>query len=373
MSAAHWLFRQAGRLPGVRGWLQRRLRHSAGRIVDNNLLDQQGETNLQQLNALLPLTSEHFETHLAIARRYRQQGDLQQASAIHQSLLESLSLSSGQRARARLELARDFLAAGELSRAEWQLQTLLEICQELQQPALQALLRIYEREREWEKAIGIARIMGLEQPAVRTAAGHYHCEWAEQHWRRGESAQALQLAQQALQVDPQCVRASLLLADWRQADCDAAIRHLLLVVAQDADFIGEALPPLLTLARRSHGLDRLEHWLREQLPGQGAARRDALVSCLAEVVRERHGELAASQLLQQELEQHPSLLLMARLLERAGPLDCAADLRHSLLMALDSLQSGHAPYACRQCGFQARRLHWQCPACHGWSVIRRRD
>ncbi|MOA32678.1 tetratricopeptide repeat protein [compost metagenome] len=90
---------------------------------------------------------------------------------------------------------------------------------------------------------------------------------------------------------------------------------------------------------------------------------------LAEVVRERHGVEAALEVLRQRLAGQPSLRIIQRLLDWQGDagsrdLDLLRDAVGSLL--------GNAPaYCCRHCGFQARQLYWQCPACHGWSSIRR--
>ena len=351
----------------------RRLQRGAGDIVDNRLLGQQSDSELLRLYSLLPVTADSCETHLAIARCFRQRGDLQQASSIHQNLLDSAELPEDQRARVCLELAGDFLTAGELSRAEWLLQGLVERNTPVRQPALQALQRIHERGRDWEKAIAVCHQLGLDTPALRTAAGHYHCEWAEQLKRRGDGEGALQQLGEALQVDPQCVRASLLLADWQREDGDSAIRHLLRVAEQDGDFLAEALPPLLEQARRSHSLPRLEDYLRSRLPQLRGSQRDAAVLTLVEVISERHGPVEASRLLEQELAHQPSLPLVSHLLQRAPAVECQPALRSTLLTALDNLQASQSPYRCRQCGFQARRLHWQCPACHGWSVIRRRD
>ena len=78
------------------------------------------------------------------------------------------------------------------------------------------------------------------------------------------------------------------------------------------------------------------------------------------------------------LRHRPSLLGLDRLLEaelssadgkqdhEQGPVP-GADL--SLLRSLIHKHTQRLDrYACRSCGFQARRYYWQCPGCNGWET-----
>ncbi|MNI47360.1 tetratricopeptide repeat protein [compost metagenome] len=76
------------------------------------------------------------------------------------------------------------------------------------------------------------------------------------------------------------------------------------------------------------------------------------------------------------LRSHPSLLGLDRLLEaelanpegdaEKGPVP-GADL--TLLRSLIHKHTQRLDrYACRSCGFQARRFYWQCPGCNAWET-----
>ena len=76
------------------------------------------------------------------------------------------------------------------------------------------------------------------------------------------------------------------------------------------------------------------------------------------------------------LRSHPSLLGLDRLLEaelangegatEQGPVP-GADL--TLLRSLIHKHTQRLDrYACRNCGFQARRFYWQCPGCNAWET-----
>ncbi len=361
-------------------WLGRRerrpleRRRAAQAISDNHLLGQPSDATLKRLSEVLEVSNDTFDAHLAVGRQFRQRGDLERATQVHQNLLARPELGRAEQERAQLELARDFLAAGVFSRAERLLQELVEVRAGVSGEALLDLQRIYERERDWARAVEIARQLPPGEPSPQVALGHYYCEWAEQSLRRGEAAEARALLERALESDPACARASLLLARLHAAQGEerAAIGRLLQVAEQDRDFLAESLEPLLQHAASTGSLAQLEAYLRAQLARDEPTVRDALALSLARVVGEREGDAAAQALLREQLARHPSLALIRRLLECA-PADAGALADSAVRDALARLAEEVPAWRCRRCGFQARRLHWQCPACHGWAVVRPRQ
>jgi len=97
------------------------------------------------------------------------------------------------------------------------------------------------------------------------------------------------------------------------------------------------------------------------------------------VFRELRGQQGASPawaFARSALHHHPSLLGLDRLLEAElaspqGALEGGINvLSGADLSLLRSLIHKHTQrldrYACRDCGFQARRYYWQCPGCNAW-------
>lgn len=357
-----WLGRRE-RLPHLR-------RRSAAAISYNHLLDEQTDAALQRLVDVLEVSNETFDAHLGVGRQFRQRGELEKATQVHQSLLVRPELGRAERERAQLELAHDFLAAGLLSQAEPLLQSLVDSASGVTPQALRGLLRIYEQEREWERCIAVSQRLLSTDSAARVACGHYYCEQAERLLRRDQVEQAARQLEQALQVDPACVRASLILAclAWQEGRGNAAVGHLLRIAEQDPAFFPEALPQLLQYATSSAARERLEDYLRQILERSGERRADPLVLALAQVIRERHGIASGIDFLEQRLARQPSLQLIQRLLEWRAEAGAGAETA-VLRDAIGTLLGSSPAYGCRQCGFQARQLHWQCPTCHGWSTI----
>src|SRR5690554_1263222 len=146
----------------------------------NYLLNEQPDEAIDTFIRALEVNPETVETHIAIGKLFCQRGDVERAIKVHQNLLARPSLSALQAARVQLELARDYLAVGLHQRAERLLDELVESSSTLRAEALTELVRVYERERDWEKAVEVgARLVG-ERAGFAVSLAHYHCELARE-------------------------------------------------------------------------------------------------------------------------------------------------------------------------------------------------
>ena len=122
----------------------------------NYLLDEQPDKAIDTFIRVLEVDSETFETHLALGGLYRRRGEIERAIRIHQNLIIRPQLSAEQHNEALSELARDYLSAGLLDRAERLFQE-LSATDDYKQHALQQLTEIYEQEKDWDKALETRR------------------------------------------------------------------------------------------------------------------------------------------------------------------------------------------------------------------------
>lgn len=104
------------------------------------------------------LDRETFEMHIIIGRLLRRQGDFERAIGVHEALLGAETLDERQRGAVRIELARDFMAAGVYDRAETTLRSMLED-PEHGRDAHRMLLSILEMQREWAQAERVVEAM----------------------------------------------------------------------------------------------------------------------------------------------------------------------------------------------------------------------
>jgi len=334
----------------------------------NYLLDDRPDLAIDGFIDALPVGEAGIDAHLTLGAVVRRRGELDKAIRIHQNLLERPHLSAENRALAELELARDYLGAGLLDRAEQLLRELVDRGGATDRVALEHLLEVYQRERDWSRAIEIAtQIVRRGDREGRTALAHFHCELAEQLRTQGDLAGALDRLDQARQHDRTCPRIGLLRADL---DLDAGqperAREALREVAQTTPGLaGEAIDPYARACNELEDPDELASFLEQSL----AAFSDSRVARALAQHYEARGELErAESLLTEQLATFPSISALGALSAFQIRHGDATAVRHASLIVefADAALAHRALYRCGSCGFAARRLMWQCPGCRKW-------
>ena len=117
----------------------------------NFLLDGEQESALKAFSEALAVNAETFETHITFGSLLRKRGEVDNAIKIHQSLLSRSRLPDIQKNQAHLELAKDFIAAGLLDRAEQLLKDLLELSEEHQLEGKSLLIEVFEASLDWDQ------------------------------------------------------------------------------------------------------------------------------------------------------------------------------------------------------------------------------
>ncbi len=327
----------------------------------------------------LEVSPDTFEMHVGLGTLLRKRGEVERAIRVHQNLLAHPILQKGQVQQAHLELARDYVAAGLLDRAE-RLLVDLSLHPEQREPALSLLTEIYQQERDWLRAIDCARELQLvcrrksgdgRRERLAQSLSHFFCERAQEALQRDDVEQARALLREALVEDARCVRASLLEADAAVAcgDYPAARQALLRVMEQDASLVSESLERLDRVFRQLGDLIGLRDYLLECYKHWKSSR---VLLASVELTRELEGDAEAVRLLVDRLRARPTLVGLRRLieleLERAQ--GGARDNLRILYGLFSDLLSKKPMYRCEHCGFSAKRLHWLCPACKSWSTIK---
>ena len=293
--------------------------------------------------------------------------------------------------RAHLELARDYISAGLLDRAERLLLDLVRESPEQKPASLRHLLEIYQSEREWQLAIDAASELlprksllgppasqrgdlsgGEEGQAVATVLSHLYCEQAAQRIDRGELDAALKLLTHAVNHDSRCVRASLMRGqvEHERGNYKEAIQALHKVSQQEPGQVVETIALLRQCHRDSGSQKSLLSYLRGCLDKHWSP---ALVMAMAQELQTRGDAKKAEAFLARELEQKPSLLALSALIDiQGGGTDSDAERDRSKLLkeVVASLSSVQPTYQCSHCGFSGRLLHWLCPGCKHWGTMK---
>lgn len=348
----------------------------------NFLLDGSKDSAIDAFTRALEVNSETFDTHIALGNVLRRRGEVERATKIHQNLLARPSLPAAQLHLAHLELARDYISAGLLDRAERLLLDLVGESGSHRRVARRHLLEIYESQRDWQSAREVAEtllprksLLGgtnveaeeVGQP-VNVLLAHYCCEQAETPLGQGEFLQARELLEQALRHDRDCVRASMMMGELElQADnVQAAIKSLRRVKDQDADFV----PDTVDLLRACYAARNDRVSLRRYLEECFALRPSiALVLAIAEEIRMTEDADSAKQFLRTNLREKPSLRGLAMLMTLHNEQEAGED--ESLqIEIIKRLVEARSHYRCSHCGFKGQHLHWYCPGCKHWGTVR---
>ena len=350
------------------------------------MLDGRPDGAIDAFITALEVNSETLETHIALGNVLRKKGEVDRAIRVHQNLLARPSLPRSQVHQAHLELARDYISAGLLDRAERLLLDLVEESQDLRRTAQRYLLEIYQSEREWKRAVEVAlkllpkkSLLGGSSPDtsgergqnVAVALAHYYCEIAAGKIARGKLQQAHKLLQQALATDKQCVRASIMMGDveCRSGHHKMAIKVLRKVRTQDPGYIPETVSLLRQCYRELDDEGGLKVYLQECLDAHPSA---VLVLAVADDIHEAQGYDAAGEFLSVQLARQPSLRGLSRLIstqieqsegENRDKLGLLQELVNRLVADKNA-------YRCVQCGFAGKHLHWFCPGCKTWGTMK---
>jgi len=334
----------------------------------NYLLNEQPDKAVDIFIKLLEVDSETVETHLALGSLFRRRGEVDRAIRIHQNLIARPQLSVSQRKEALMALAQDYMSAGVFDRAERIFIEVVELGGTPDANSLRGLLAIYQQEKSWEKALDTLKKLELSTGnSMNAQAAHYYCEMSNQALEMGAQDKAYAVVKQALVIDKQSVRASLMLAELEmlQGRYKPAVRALKRVSAQDPEFLTEIIEPLLTASAELNSMDECVSYLENVLSDHPRA---SIIFAIGDFVRDEKSLDVAIDFVSVQLSKYPSIRGLNQLIQ--WHLESAHGLVRDKLQMLYNITSkflDNKPiYRCEHCGFSGKHLHWLCPSCKQW-------
>jgi lipopolysaccharide biosynthesis regulator YciM len=337
----------------------------------NYILNEQPDKAIDLFLKLSELDTGTLEIHLALGSLFRRRGEVDRAIRLHQGLVNQPSLSNDLYIHALHELTLDYMSAGLLDRAE-------NLCLELVDvdsrnlAALHLLQEIYQQEKEWFRAIEMARKISACSTEIQShIIANYYCELASDARKKGDMTQARRMLDKALYEDPACGRAVIILGDIERGlgNFVAAISCYQQLEVAAPEYLSEILPSLLACYEGMGEPLRMVIYLKQIIHKHHAVE---LVLTATRIMKKHEGEDAALNFLMREVSASPSLRGVQCLLEldiNREEKDNAGRLR-VIKESLDKLLANKPVYRCVSCGFTGMEMHWCCPGCKRWSSVK---
>ena len=334
----------------------------------NFLLNDQPDKAIDAFIEILKLNPETVELHFALGNLFRRRGETERAIRVHQNLLSRPDLPIEQQTQAMFELGQDYLKAGLLDRAEETFNQL--VAGQYAIPARKALLEIYQREKEWLRAIDAAHALQESGAGGRQKEiAQFYCEIAQDELVHTHPEAAMVMLDKAIATDRHNVRAAILTGDIHLAkgDVEQAVLAWRRVEQQSVPHVALVAQRLMDgyrkLERPHEGLNLLKAYMAET-PSID------LLEVVFKATLELETVAEANQLVSNELRRTPTLLGLDKLLDArmmVAPPEVLPE-----LSIVKNLVSGYAQkftrYQCTHCGFKARQFYWQCPGCSKWET-----
>ncbi len=334
----------------------------------NFLLNEQPDKAIEAFIEVVKVDPQTIELHFALGSLFRRRGEIERAIRMHQNLVERPDLVQEQKLQALFELGQDYLKAGLLDRAE-ELFLKLEGTSHAE-AALRFLLDIYEQEKDWQKAIGIAeKLESVTGGSHQKEVANFYCELAGNEIMHSRPDAARPHLAEALAHHRLCVRANMLLGDLEMnvSNPVAAIDAWKRIESQNPAYLALVAERMLAAFRRS---DRIEEGLNLLCGYLGKYPSLDLLNTVFQGTLEKSGPEPAYRLVRDELRRNPTLLGLDKLLE-AQLLEAPIERRRDLELIKELVHQhtrGLAMYKCDNCGFRARQFYWHCPACAAWET-----
>lgn len=338
----------------------------------NFLLSNQQDKAVDLFLDMLKEDSGTVEAHLTLGNLFRSRGEVDRAIRIHQSLMESASLTYDQRLLAVQQLGRDYMAAGMYDRAEEMFAQLIDET-DFRIGALQQLLLIHQATSDWQKAIDVAeRLVKLGKDRQIMEIAHFYCELSLQAMGSDDLDRAMSLLKKAEAADPQSARVSIMMGRilMAQGEEAKAVNHLQRVLEQDKELVSETLEMLETCFQRLNKPQAWADYLKRCVEENTGALAELYLS---DILEQHEGAEVAQVYINRQLQRHPTMRVFHRLMD--FHLHEAEDGRakESLMVLRDMVgeQIRTKPrYRCHKCGFTAHALYWHCPSCRAWSSVK---
>jgi lipopolysaccharide biosynthesis regulator YciM len=237
------------------------------------------------------------------------------------------------------------------------------------------LLDIYQREKDWQKALEVAQRFQLHKlhsaSNLASRLSHYACELAQEALDEDDFDKTGQYLAQAHDLDTVNPRVAMIQATMaiQQQDFDKGGHYLRQLGQQDSSLIPLILPELAHCYATAGSQHKdWQNWLDTCMQNHPCT---SVMLALADILRQQ-SDVDAVAFVTKELRKRPSVKGFNYLIDIY--MQWATDHARESLEALQgltvALEQSKPAYQCKQCGYASNSMQWQCPTCHQWDTTK---
>lgn len=193
----------------------------------NAIVRGDSKTALTLLRQVVRQDTDHINAYLQMGEILREQGQAQQALKIHKSLTVRPNLTEEQQFEVHRSMAMDYMSLDMIDKAKQEAEIILKL--EKKNPwAMQLLLEIAEKERNWVKAAQVAKdIQKITQQKNPSVLAQFQVYEGMDKISKDDRKGAEKCFFRALEIDPQFGQAHFRLGNLYEEDRDLlkAIEH----------------------------------------------------------------------------------------------------------------------------------------------------
>ncbi len=343
----------------------------------NYLINDRADEAIETFIRALQGYSDSIEPALALAKLYCRRGELEKAVLLCQQQLANPSLSQAENAQVLQALGEAYFQSGLLDRAESLFLEVVKAQGAQAEGARSRLLRLYEKEKAWEKAIALIEPGGRRQPHLGALLVHYYLSLAEARLGAHDVRAARALYTRAVRFDADSVRVCLF--DMQLARLHGKSRQMLKQAEQVLVLPGGAVALFAlhadALSAEFPSCGHYVQWLKTQFERQPS---EALFDALMSSVLEHQGVDALSEYINQVPEKLAGLdgLFLQDLFLRTcienGKWHLLDEHKHQvfrLLLGQTQRERFSRLFSCRSCRAQDSEFVWQCRHCGAWDCF----
>ena len=244
----------------------------------------------------------------------------------------------------------------------------------LAEAALEKLVNIYEREKEWQKAIDAQRKLEMLRGATSNQVAHYYCELAEQARAAGDRELAREHHLKATIRSESGAAARHVDSRRARARGAATSREAIALYEQIIGRTGISSPRCCRRCIECYRAHRQAAVVRREDREVDRARRDAAPRLrLRRDHRQLSTRLRRARGLRREVRARQRRAREARQRGRARDAarrTSAAARSSESPKACAQIAMSSARYRCSNCGYSTQRFIWHCPSCKLWETVR---